>query len=310
MIYKIKIIKYNQQLSHQAYYKLISLDWDKMESPITVVKQYLNGWIRHDPEEIQNAFEENGVYIDPLLDAELNGPDIGKHAKRYFKMFPDLSFEGIGSITESSGLFAVQWIMRGSNSCLHDQPNGKPISIAIPGTDFMFVVQNKIRSVQAYYDHRMIPSPLLYAFDGRIKMPESRCLNTSMQHDHKNSGKYLRSPITTETSKQIKSKIVHLMENEKLFRDCDLNLFQLAKAVGHSTNHVSQVINNQLQKNFNDLVNSYRVEEAKQRLLKKNNQESILDIAFEVGFASKSSFNAIFKKHTQITPSRYIENQK
>jgi len=70
--------------------------------------------------------------------------------------------------------------------------------------------------------------------------------------------------------------------------------------------HLSQVINENLNRNFFDFVNRYRVEEAKKLLINLDkSRNSILDVAFDSGFNSKSSFNMIFKKYTAMTPSQF-----
>lgn len=105
------------------------------KNALAIVKQYLKSWIDHDPAKIWGCFHKNGVYIDPLIDTELIGEQIATHAEKYFTAFPNLSFEGVGSISESDGLYAVQWIMRGTSSVLENTASGKIISIAIPGAD-------------------------------------------------------------------------------------------------------------------------------------------------------------------------------
>jgi len=78
-----------------------------------------------------------------------------------------------------------------------------------------------------------------------------------------------------------------------------------------SVNHLSQVINQQSGKNFFKFINEYRVEEAKRLLTDQSTQKyTILAIAYDCGFNSKSSFNTIFKQYTGKTPSDFIENSK
>ncbi len=272
-----------------------------MTNSIELVKKYIRGWIHRNPEEILDSFEEGGVYIDPLLDKELQGSQIADHARLYFDLFPNLSFEGVDSITETNGLYATQWIMRGS----FKDTNGS--GICIPGADFVQVGREKIRSVQAYFDHRKIPSKLLALFaEGGVSTKRS-VTTRSLDIVGMTNIKYSKSPLSQEKLKQIGQDIIHLMEQEKLYQDSDLSLSRLAVRLGQSTNHVSQVINSYLNQNFNDLVNSYRIQDAKNKLLAKNNKQSILNIALDVGFASKSTFNAIFKKQTRQTPTQFIQ---
>jgi AraC-like DNA-binding protein len=73
-----------------------------------------------------------------------------------------------------------------------------------------------------------------------------------------------------------------------------------------STHHLSQLINEGLNQNFFDFVNSYRIEEIKKQLHDpKLSHIKIEEIAFQNGFNSKSAFNTAFKKFTQTTPSQF-----
>jgi AraC-like DNA-binding protein len=80
----------------------------------------------------------------------------------------------------------------------------------------------------------------------------------------------------------------------------------VAEKLNVSTNNLSQIINEKLGKNFYDFVNEYRVETAKELLLNPKKQHlTLLAIAFDSGFNSKSSFNNVFKKQTSLTPSEF-----
>lgn len=117
--------------------------------------------------------------------------------------------------------------------------------------------------------------------------------------------KYERSGLTRERARQLLDKLVHLMETRKPYTDSSLKLNRLAQMASASPNHVSQVINEERKQNFYDFVNSYRIEEAKRIILDPSREQStILTVAYEVGFNSKSAFNTAFKKHTGTTPSR------
>jgi len=89
----------------------------------------------------------------------------------------------------------------------------------------------------------------------------------------------------------------------------DLTLPQLATEIGISTHLLSQVINEHFKLNFFDFINQYRVEAFKEKIVNsKYGNYSILGIALECGFNSKSAFNRIFKKYTGLTPSQYKES--
>jgi len=108
----------------------------------------------------------------------------------------------------------------------------------------------------------------------------------------------------------ITARIISLMEVEKLYQEPELTLQQLASRLDLSPHHLSQAINDGLKKSFYDLVNGYRVEEAKRLLLDdKTISYTILSIGFEAGFNSKTTFNTVFKKFTGLTPSDFRQMQ-
>ena len=81
----------------------------------------------------------------------------------------------------------------------------------------------------------------------------------------------------------------------------------MAAKLGVHPNYLSQVINQRENKNFYDFVNTYRVAEFKRLISMPRNQHlTLLSVAFDCGFNSKSSFNRYFKKATGQTPSEYF----
>jgi len=94
------------------------------------------------------------------------------------------------------------------------------------------------------------------------------------------------------------------MEAARPWLKIDLTLGELAAGVNVSPHHLSQIINSEFGKSFACYINEYRVGEACQ-LLTADQARSVLEVALDSGFSSKSSFNASFKKHTGMTPSEY-----
>jgi AraC-like DNA-binding protein len=118
--------------------------------------------------------------------------------------------------------------------------------------------------------------------------------------------KYEKSTLTPERAERYLKKLQHAMESEKVYTDGDLTIQKLAAKLSIPVQHLSQVVNEQLNQNILDFINTHRVEEAKRRLLDPARKHlSILAIAEDVGFNSKSAFNAVFKKHTKTTPSEF-----
>ncbi|HEX8161095.1 MAG TPA: helix-turn-helix domain-containing protein [Pyrinomonadaceae bacterium] len=118
--------------------------------------------------------------------------------------------------------------------------------------------------------------------------------------------KYERSTLTPEAAERYLKRLLQLMEAEKPYRDSELTVSKLAERLSVPAPHLSQTINERLNQNFIDFVNTYRVDEAKRKLVDPSRSHySVLAVAEEVGFNSKSSFNAVFKKHVRMTPSEF-----
>jgi ligand-binding sensor domain-containing protein/AraC-like DNA-binding protein len=118
--------------------------------------------------------------------------------------------------------------------------------------------------------------------------------------------KYKTIPIAPKRIEDIIAKLIHLMDEEKLFLDPDLTLNKLSLRLRVHYNHLSRIINERFGLSYNDFINKYRVEEARKKLTAPEEKEStILDIAYSTGFYSKSVFNAAFKKFTGMTPTEY-----
>lgn len=121
--------------------------------------------------------------------------------------------------------------------------------------------------------------------------------------------KYKSTGLSEEKSILMKSRILEFMNKEKPYLISDLSLDKLAQLLEISPHHLSQIINGQLEKNFFEFVNEYRVEEVK-RLISQNLGEkfTLLSIAHDSGFNSKSTFNSTFKKFTSLTPKEYMRS--
>lgn len=111
--------------------------------------------------------------------------------------------------------------------------------------------------------------------------------------------------LEKEEVSRLKSKIETAL-SEKIYTNAELTLGDLSQKIGESDRVVSFIINSTLAENFYDLINDYRIEEAK-RIFSKNKDDklTVLEVLYAVGFNSKSSFNTQFKKKTGMTPSQF-----
>ncbi len=121
--------------------------------------------------------------------------------------------------------------------------------------------------------------------------------------------KYKNSQLKSIDLKSVASKLTMLLDKEKIYREDNLNLTELASQIGISNHQLSEYLNQELKVSFFQLIHRYRIEEAKERLL-THPDETILSIAYHVGYQSKSSFNEIFKKETGLTPTEFRKKSK
>lgn len=105
-------------------------------------------------------------------------------------------------------------------------------------------------------------------------------------------------------------KLIDFMTNREPYLNPKLTIKELAELQGFPEKELSILINHYMDKHFFDFVNEFRIEKAKELLLDpKKKQFTILEILYEVGFNSKSSFNTAFKKYTGMTPSSYRKSK-
>ncbi|WP_413701922.1 helix-turn-helix domain-containing protein [Psychromonas sp. KJ10-10] len=122
--------------------------------------------------------------------------------------------------------------------------------------------------------------------------------------------KYERSGLTQERSQLLLKRLEEYTKNERPYLDANLTVDKLANQSHIPRHYLTQIFSEQLNKNFYLYINEYRVNKVK-RLLNEpeNNNMTLLEIAYESGFNSKSTFNSIFKKVTKMTPSQYKKNK-
>ena len=117
------------------------------------------------------------------------------------------------------------------------------------------------------------------------------------------------SSLNQEGVDEILKKIHRLFKNHSNFKDPELSLSQLAQSINTNTSILSKAINSGSQMNFNDFVNSFRVEAVKESLKKgEHKTTTLVGIAMDCGFNSKSTFIRSFKKQTGMTPTEYVKS--
>lgn len=118
--------------------------------------------------------------------------------------------------------------------------------------------------------------------------------------------KYKNSTLNNELIEAYKIDLINAMEKDKLYRNGKLSIHEVSLKLDIPRQYISEVLNEHMNTSFQDFVNQYRVEEFVERLKNDQNKHfTLLAIATDVGFSSKSSFNAIFKKIKGLTPTEF-----
>lgn len=116
---------------------------------------------------------------------------------------------------------------------------------------------------------------------------------------------------TPMDARRIVEQLYKVMETQKPYLNCNLKYSDLAAKLGISVRLLSRIMNEEMGQNFNDFVNAYRIKEVQKQLLNEENGEhTLLAVALDAGFNSKTSFNRIFKNHTGMTPTQFLQAHK
>jgi len=119
--------------------------------------------------------------------------------------------------------------------------------------------------------------------------------------------KYQTASLPQHQAQNIESALTKALEEQELFLNPHLKMAQLAEAVQVPSHHLSQVMSSQMNTNFYQLINHYRVERSKNLLKSKRiEQVSIHAIGLDCGFSNKTSFYRAFKKSTGMTPTEFM----
>jgi len=155
-----------------------------------------------------------------------------------------------------------------------------------------------------YIGYNGIKQQVIYSFYFDVLGPTNSPVNQEKPISDREG--YKKSGLRQIQMQAIYEKMLYAMQSENLFMQSTLSLQELSDLLNIPPHHITQTLNEFSRQNFYDFVNSYRVNEFKKRVDKGDAENfSLLGIAFDCGFNSKSSFNRIFKNTTGLTPSKY-----
>jgi AraC-like DNA-binding protein len=224
---------------------------------------------------------------------------LGKHRQALKACFSDIDRLKLGWLQRLIGVFGALWLVFiAGNAVANLQLAGSAFALLMSG--FLY-----------YTGYQFIRHPVLLPFPAAGYPAPAPAPNASVNPEAEPRKKYEKSELPPARVAQYAERLRELMEREKLYRQSGLTLKDLADGLSVSTHQLSQVLNQHLKTNFYDFVNGYRVEEVKAELPNPHKKHlTILALALDAGFDSKTTFNAVFKKHTGLTPSAYKKQQR
>ena len=178
------------------------------------------------------------------------------------------------------------------------------IAILVYGIGYMALRQPEILSFTAS-EHRGAESVLL---ESGTSPPSAAPpdLGSEPASGEGAARRYERSGLTEPEARALEEQLLAVMDGEHPYRDSELNLDDLARRLETTPHKLSEVLNSQLGQSFYDFVNGYRVRDVQRRIADARSKPlTILSLALDAGFSSKSTFNQVFKRHTGQTPSDY-----
>ena len=249
------------------------------------VQSYFDAWNHRDPEAVAGHLAADGTYLDVPDNEQSSRDELIVDLHEFFADFRH-RYELIGDILEGRDTMAFQYRMYPPGRTRHGTDEG-----CIYGAEFLTLRGDAALTITDYYE---IP--------GAAKIAQFADLPA-----HRSQGpKYAKSGLTDEQMASYKGRLERVMRSERAYLRPDLTLPELAKAVGCSVNHLSQVINSGFGVSFFDYVNRFRVNHAKALLSELDGHAgSVLNIAFSVGFNSNSAFYTAFKKCVGQAPAQY-----
>ncbi|RCK51738.1 hypothetical protein TH25_08700 [Thalassospira profundimaris] len=152
--------------------------------------------------------------------------------------------------------------------------------------------------------HLLAVNPALFV----ASEPDASADASGQKTDNASDPERTRLILEDDDARRIRQDLEKLTSETDMMFDPLLTMPKMASAVGVKPNQLSFVLNRHIGKSFFDYVNEYRIQAATQRLIESPDR-TILDIAIEVGFNSKSTFNLAFKKITGLTPSAYRQQK-
>jgi len=166
----------------------------------------------------------------------------------------------------------------------------------------MFITTDYNLSI-TFYTLLLVPALFIH-FIAYWTIKES--LITQSIGSEKSNDRYKNSTLSKNKVDNLKTELLNIVGTEKIYRDSSVSLQEVSKLLSINSRYLSQLVNQEFNRNFTDFINSYRVNETI-ALFKNKKYENwdLLSIAMEAGFSNKNTFIRVFKQHTNQLPSDF-----
>ncbi|SHG16822.1 helix-turn-helix domain-containing protein [Flagellimonas flava] len=179
------------------------------------------------------------------------------------------------------------------------------ILYVITYTAYGIVIVNGVIS-GVFYDLSLAAMALMVLYVGYSANIQPDVFSGIYAYSNRLFPKYEKSGLTPSLSLELKEDLLNLFAIDKIYRENNISLDMVAQKLNTTRHNTSQIINEHFNVSFHEFVNMYRIKEAKQLLLEdKSRRLNIINVAYEVGYNNKVTFNKAFKKDTQLTPTQY-----
>ena len=139
----------------------------------------------------------------------------------------------------------------------------------------------------------------------KLKDEESQTSTQAENTEDGHNNKYVGSSLSNEKSCNLFKRLESLMTDEQIYRDPLLTKEKTADMLGTNRTYLSQVINEQTNKNFTQYINEFRIYEAVRILSDPQNTQPLKALSVELGFNSMTTFYKLFQQQTSMTPAQY-----
>lgn len=159
------------------------------------------------------------------------------------------------------------------------------------------------------YQSQIISMALMVMYIGYSANVQPHVFSGLLKSKNSIFTKYEKSGLTESLSTELKDNLMKLFEVDKIYKENNICLEILANSLNTTRHNASQVINEHFDMSFHELINTYRINEAKHILNNDHKRNlNIIEVAYEIGYNNKVTFNKAFKKDTGLTPSEFQRN--